>query len=517
MNANLAKRIDEAYAKLFQKLDKGERDYSKYKDDPVGFVREVLQEDPTPDQEEVLRAIISPPYKVIVRSAHNVGKSWLCACIILWFSKTQGDNFRLNSTASTYDQINEAVWGEVRAMDAKSGLNLMRGVRPVIQLGPKAVAKGFTAKTPTAFQGRRGLRNGLIADEAMGIEPSMFPAMESIYGGERYFGLYTFNPTDPSSHLRLKEETGEYRVIVLSQENHPNVIAARKGEKLPYPSAITLEVYEKQLRERSDPVLGEPMPTDVLIGWTYGPNGEKVGGEWRRPNYEACCRNLGRWPDQSSVSIWTPALWDYCCKLKIPARPMDHLQIGIDVARYGSCNTAFAVRRGGNLLHLESYNGWNNTQIAERAKALCFDYGKQFGMNPRDVPVAIDGTGGWGAGVEDKGIEDNYNFIPIIAGEKAIDDSRYYLKRDELWCGLKEHAMADGVSWALLPETQRNVLRQQALAAKYEYRGTKKKVLPKEQMAESLNGRSPDEFEAVLLAFARLQDVTGERIAGRVV
>jgi phage terminase large subunit len=512
----LAKRIDEAYAKLFQKLEKGERDYSKYKDDPVGFVRDVLSENPTPDQEDVLRAIITPPYKVIVRSAHNVGKSWLCACIILWFSKTQGDSFRLNSTASTYDQINEAVWGEVRAMDAKSGLNLMRGVRPVIQLGPKAVAKGFTAKTPTAFQGRRGLRNGLIADEAMGIEPSMFPAMESIFGGERYFGLYTFNPTDPSSHLRMKEESGEYRVIVLSQENHPNVIAARKGEAPPYPSAITLEVYERQLRERSDPVLGEPMPTDVIIGWIYGPNGEKVGGEWRRPNYEACCRNLGRWPDQSSVSIWTPRMFQEAVDRVLP--DVGALQIGIDVARYGSCNTAYAVRRGGNLLHVESYNGWNTTQISERAKELCYEYGKRYGMNPREVPVAIDGTGGWGAGVEDKGIEDHYNFIPVIAGEKAIDASRYYLIRDELWCGLREHAEANGVSFKLVPKSVIDIIRPQALAAKYEYRGTKKKVLPKEEMAEMLSGRSPDEFEAVLLAYA---NVTGlqhrERVAGRVV
>jgi hypothetical protein len=60
-----------------RELDKGERDYSEYKDDPVGFVRDVLGENPTPDQEDVLRAIITPPYKVIVRSAHNVGKSWL--------------------------------------------------------------------------------------------------------------------------------------------------------------------------------------------------------------------------------------------------------------------------------------------------------------------------------------------------------------------------------------------------------------------------------------------------------
>jgi hypothetical protein len=62
------------------------------------------------------------------------------------------------------------------------------------------------------------------------------------------------------------------------------------------------------------------------------------------------------------------------------------------------------------------------------------------------------------------------------------------------------------------------LIRQQALAAKYEYRGTKKKVLPKEEMADSLNGRSPDEFESVLLAFANVTGIQHrERVAGRVV
>lgn len=488
-------------------------DFSVYMDDPVGFVRKELGQNPTPDQEAILRSAIEPPYKTLVPSAHNCGKSWTAACLILWGAKCFGDDFRINSTASTYDQINEAVWGEVRSLDFKCKLGLMGGVAPIIKRGPKGIAKGFTAKTPTAFQGRRGLYNGLIVDEAIGIDPTFFPAMESIYGGKRYFGVFFFNPTDPSSHLRLKEESHEYRVIKLSQETHPNIIAARWGKPIPYPSAITLEVFEKQMRERSDPVIGEPMPQDVLIGWKFNEHGEKVGGEWRRPNYEADCRNLGRWPSVAAVAIWTPALFDSCCML---VRPLGgRLQIGVDVARYGNCNSAFVVRKGNNVLRLESYNGWNTTQIAERAKELCFEFGRLYGEEPRMVPVAIDDTGGWGAGVIDQ--RENYNFVGVIAGERAWNEDKYFLKRDEMWCALRDSGNQGTFSMAMLPRSQQQLLRPQALAAKYEYRGLRKKVLPKEQMAESLNGRSPDEWEAVQLAFVPIAGVdTSEQVTGRV-
>jgi len=501
--------------KLQQSVSETATDFDVYRDDPVGFVRNVLKGNPTPDQEAIMRACIEPPYRIIVRSGHNVGKSWLAACMILWFARTQGDWFRLNSTANTYKQIDQAVWGEVRHLDKSSGLNMIRGVNPIIRVGPRGIAEALTADSPDAFQGRRGLCNGLIVDEAIGVKAEFFPAMESILAGKRFFSLYIFNPTDSSSHLRLKEENkNSYRTFTLNQQTHPNIDAARRGLQPPYPSAISLEVFEDEIRKRSDPVIGEPLPTDIEIGWKYLPDGSKTQGEWRRPNPEAECRNLGRWPSVSTVAIWSPELWRQTSERVLPLG--GDLQVGVDVARFGSCNTAFAVRKGSNLLALESYNGWNGIQTANRAKELCFEYGRRFGVDPRSVPVVIDGTGGWGSSAEDQGLEDSYRFISLVMGEKAIAHEKYVLLRDELWCALRETADEGKLSFKMLPGSLQDLIRPQALAAKYEYRGLRKKVIPKEEMAESLAGRSPDEFEAVLLAFANVSGRSVETVAGRI-
>lgn len=487
-------------------------DYHIYRDDPVGFARDVLKVSLTPKQEEILAAIVKPPYKFIVRSAHNVGKSYLAAVIILWFAACFREEGRLNSTASTFDQINEAVWGEVRALDASSGLGLIKYQVPQIKFGAKGVYKGFTATSSTAFQGRRNLYNGLIGDEAMGIKPEFFGAMESICGGKRFFVIYFFNPTDPASHLRNKEESGEYKIFVLNQEDHPNIDAGRRGLEPPYPSAITLDVHERQLMERTEPVLeDEPRPTDIKVGWRYGANGEQIGGEWRRPGFEAECRNLGRWPSSAVSGVWSPELWRIAEDAVLPDG--GDIQIGVDVARKGDCFTVFCVRRGFNVEEIQSVQGWLTNQVAEQARAIAWRYGKRYGCNEKLIPIVIDDTG-VGGGVTDQA--DGYNFIPLLFGSEALKSEWYYNKRAELWFDLAQAARYQGVSFRKLSKAVRGVLRNQALAGEYEYQNQRKKMRPKEEAAEKLNGRSPDEWESVLLAYAGTSGGESDKIVGYV-
>lgn len=58
----------------------------------------------------------------------------------------------------------------------------------------------------------------------------------------------------------------------------------------------------------------------------------------------------GRWPTQAVNSIWSEALFDSCCDKVLPEN--GPLQIGLDCARFGDDDTAFAVRKGGLLLHM---------------------------------------------------------------------------------------------------------------------------------------------------------------------
>ena len=57
-----------------------EADPHAYAGRPVEFAREVLKIDTlTPEQENILRMLHEPPYRVLVPSAHDVGKTFIAA------------------------------------------------------------------------------------------------------------------------------------------------------------------------------------------------------------------------------------------------------------------------------------------------------------------------------------------------------------------------------------------------------------------------------------------------------
>src|SRR5262249_26097178 len=61
------------------------RDPHSYPNDPLGYVKDILRATPTPDQQEILRHLLIPPCKVIVPSAHDVGKTFIAAAALNWW------------------------------------------------------------------------------------------------------------------------------------------------------------------------------------------------------------------------------------------------------------------------------------------------------------------------------------------------------------------------------------------------------------------------------------------------
>ncbi|MCZ6824096.1 MAG: hypothetical protein O7E50_00240, partial [Gemmatimonadetes bacterium] len=53
-------------------------EFAVYRDDPIGFIREVLGGEPWSRQVEIARAVEASPL-VVVRSANAVGKDWVAA------------------------------------------------------------------------------------------------------------------------------------------------------------------------------------------------------------------------------------------------------------------------------------------------------------------------------------------------------------------------------------------------------------------------------------------------------
>ena len=84
--------------------------FKRYRNNPVLFVREMLQVEPTEQQCRLLEACAPEGAMVTIRSGHGVGKTCTLAWLILWFLWTRL-NVRVPCTASTASQLRDVLCG----------------------------------------------------------------------------------------------------------------------------------------------------------------------------------------------------------------------------------------------------------------------------------------------------------------------------------------------------------------------------------------------------------------------
>ena len=85
-------------------------EFTVYRDDPIGFIRDVLHGDPWGRQEEIAEAVRESPLTV-VRSCNGAGKDWLAARLALWWVYARKGLALV--TGPTERQVREVVMGEV--------------------------------------------------------------------------------------------------------------------------------------------------------------------------------------------------------------------------------------------------------------------------------------------------------------------------------------------------------------------------------------------------------------------
>jgi hypothetical protein len=479
------------------------RPMSQYAGDPCAYAREVLGVTWWAKQEEIARLLCTPPYKVLVKASHAVGKTFLAAGLVNWWYDAYDPSIAL-TTAPTVRQVRDLLWKEIR---------LQRGRRagftgpkmPRLESAPDHFAHGFTARDGESFQGHHGDHILIVFDEAVGVEPVFWETAQSMFAGAGHAWLAIFNPTDISSQAYIEERTGQWHVVSLSALEHPNILAESAGQLPPYPAAIRLERLDALIRQWCTPV----STADRRIGDVEWP---LASGSWWRPGPVAESRLLGRWPSQAVNSVWSEAVWDAAEKRALPEPQKVPPEIGCDVARFGDDMTAMHVRRGPVSLHHEAHNGWSTGQTAGRLRVLAEEYGCRAGMDPKRVLVKVDDDG-VGGGVTDQA--NGFAFVPVSAASKPLDEEGYPNKRSELWFAVAELAGTGLFSLAALPASIRSELRRQALAPTYKLDSRGRRVVePKDETKKRL-GRSPDDMDAINLAYAFVGSGM-ERLSGRV-
>jgi hypothetical protein len=463
---------------------------SLYPRDPVGYCEDILGLTLTDTQRRIARLVLQPPHKILVRAAHNVGKSLLAAALISWWYDCHDPGVCL-STAPSDKQVTRILWKELRGLRSRLG-GFAGPAAPLLQRRgePHHFAAGTVARSAEGFQGQHGAAIFIVLDEAVGVDSAFWTSAETMLGGDSYGLLAIFNPTDTSSYAYQAEMMGGWHVVEMNATDHPNIAAGLAGLPLPVPNAIRFGRLTEMLEAWSTPVQGPTQPGD--IEWPPG------SGRWLRPGPDAEAKCLGRWPSSAVNSVWGEADWQRCC---MPAGEDGPLEVGCDVARFGDDATVAFVRKGPSVVDHVRRVKQDTSTTARMLADLAIKWGAHYRLDPKQVPVKIDDAG-VGGGVTDQGRANGYRFVPCLGASRALNQRLYPNRRSESWFEVRDMAHAGKVSVSRLPAAAKAEIQRQLMGVKYQLNGAGQRQVEEKKVTKERLKKSPDEADAFLLAYA---------------
>lgn len=482
----------------------------QYKGDPDGYAKHVLGVTLTPDQRKIVE-LVENNHRVFCRAGHTVGKSFISAFMVSYLYDVH-DKVIIITTAPRMESVKDIIWREIRSLRNRAGLGGFTGPRSLrLQDGPDHLAFGTTAKSHTGFQGKHGVRVFIIVDEAVGLEPEFWPAIDSMLQGEQCALLAIYNPTTTACQVFQEEKNKHVKVHVISCLVHPNIIEQLKGNPKPYPAAVSLEWVLEHIEKYADELYSSDVPDptkgDFLFPPAWAANlgycvKNKIKPKWWRSTPKCDGRIRGEWPLSSVDTFWSRFLIERCRTVRLEIQTKWPCVIGVDVARYGDDMTEMIVRRGPCVVHHESHSGWDGVKIGARLKELCHQWHAP-NQHPRKVRVFVDETGGWGTTVIDQcGTgESKYTFIGVNAAGAARDKKEHKNARAELWATTVLLAKSGLVDFSRLSKDSFEQLESELSFQKYELLpGDVIKAVDKDEVKKEL-GRSPDVSDALNLCF----------------
>jgi hypothetical protein len=478
----------------------------KYRDDPVAFFREVLGVEPWSRQVEIIEAVRDHK-RVAVKSGHKVSKSHTAAGIALWFWCSFPDA-RVVMTSTTSRQVDDILWRETRMMRARAGLcvdckaendarterriggELVEDIeRPCIhsamiggecgelaRTGLKSEdfreIKGFTAREAEAVAGISGGHLLYILDEASGIKPEIFEAIEGNRAGIRHGGVVMFsNPTRTSGEFfdAFNSKERFYSCHTISSEETPNVLYGDDDER-----AIPGLAGRAWVEEKRDE-WGEDSPLYRV----------RVKGEF--------------------VELEEGKIFSIHCIAEAEARwsstpGTGRLFIGFDPSGDGPAGdeAVWCSRRGYKMQSLVGVRGLSKQALLMHTLGIVRQE-----RNEREIPVVVmDSEGKVGAEVHghfraylDARDEPEFELVGIRASNKAHRTPLVYdRQRDELAGNFLGWLNEGG---AIVSDTK---LAKEMHAFEWVTTTTGRvKITPKKEI-KKLIGRSPDRYDACVLA-----------------
>ena len=491
-----------AFSKLFLKAadelapPKTELDLVRsFKDDPVGFAREILGFTPSRAQRRILEAILRRK-KVSIVSGHKIGKSTALAVAALWFY-CSFPGARVVLTAATARQVDGIIWREVRRLVRNSRVPIPggEGIHELARSGlvnPSGFEeiKGYTARQAEAIAGVSGPAIMYLVDEASGVPSIIFEAIEGNRAGGNAWVVLISNPTRAegefyeSHHGRSHEAIGDagYFAIRIDSRESPNVTGEwREMEEWDHRG--------KQWQRRIVPIAGLADP-----GWIA----EKKA-EYGEDSAFFKVRVAGLFVVAEESKAFPLSLIAQMQLRYDETEPSGRLRIGVDPAGDGDGGdeSGFAARRGNKILEIRAQAGLSPEAHIDQVLDLIATH-KAPGMPI--VCIESEGEVGWKVYSAMKAHSFKYQKFEVVR-IRTSDRARrqpliYATMRDEMWANARQWGREGGA----LPLDSKLEKDLHAPEFKSDIKG-RLKLTPKKELrkADSL-GRSPDRGDAVVLS-----------------
>lgn len=494
-----------------------------YPNDPCGFARDVLHISPWSKQGAILRSVVDHQ-RVAVVSGHKCGKSTALAILAIWFY-CSFPGARVIITATTDRQVNGIIWREIKRLLRASAIRIpgadecsVRAASGLTDPNDFSEIRGYTAKEAEAIAGTSGAYILYLVDEASGVLPVIFEAIQGNRAAGNAWVFLISNPTRADGefyeafHEKSKGTADDpgpmpaagYHNIRIDSRDSPNITGEWQE----------LEEWDEKAggwRARRGPI-----PGLAVDSWIQ----ERIE-EWGEDSAQFKIRVAGLFSVAEAAKIFSAGMLLESQQRWVDADAAGRLYIGVDPAGEGDQGDEFVLcPRSGAKVH-----GFTYLTAGLRTPAGCLDAihdlidkHRKPGSPLPVVSIDAEGAEGWKIYVPLKEAAlrtKRFMVSRVRAGERAIRQPHIYDKiRDELYANAREWMRAGGG----IPESPK--LEKELHTPEYasDIRG-RLKLTPKKDLRKLL-GRSPDTAEAFTLACweplaARQEDAAGTSTSTR--
>lgn len=447
--------------------ERAERDAraARYRNDPVGWVRDRLGEHLWSKQRDIAESV-RDNRRTAVKSCHNAGKSHIASRLAAWFIDTHplGEAFVV-STAPSYPQVHAILWEEIRKT-AKLAAAHGEPLPGRIMLSDEwklddGTLVGWGRKPADTdqhgFQGIHRRHVLAIVDEACGVPEQLWTAVEAITTNKDVYILAIGNPDDPATEFAKVCAPGSgWSTIRISAFDTPN---------------FTDEQVPDDLR----PLLLDPE-------WV-----EDKRRRWGEESPRYTAKVLGDFPEIGEDILITPGMIRDAQERECQPGPWSIL--GVDVARFGSDRSVFCLRRGPVARVVGDYSKQSTTETTGKVVSVVREH--------RVDEIRVDGVG-VGGGVVDQLVEQGHDVLDMQSGATAVDSEHFVNARSEWWWALRERFEAGDID--IDPADDDLAAQLGSIRYRYTARGQVQIESKDELRKRSLP--SPDRADALMLTAA---------------